>query len=59
MSRQQFRHARFQVALEAVNKVNLKPVRDAMGTQIGWSGMKRADRRKLARAYAKGIRRAA
>ncbi|MCE5309651.1 MAG: hypothetical protein LLG20_18610 [Acidobacteriales bacterium] len=54
-SRQQERHQDITHAMQAVNEKNLKPVYDkGTGLHVGFSGMSRKDRRKLARAYFKG-----
>jgi hypothetical protein len=54
-SRQQKRRRGFAIVAGIVREKNLAPVHGkGTGEQVGWSGMSRKDRRKLAKAYFKG-----
>jgi hypothetical protein len=57
-SRQQKRRRGLAAAMASVRDKNLAPVfaqsGGRMGEHLGWSGMSRRERRKLAKAYSKG-----
>jgi predicted RNA-binding protein with PUA domain len=54
-TRQQYRREVHDRAMRSVNEKNLLPIYDHRGERVGWSGMPRRERRKLARAYAAGL----